>query len=379
MISWQSRPVLYLTACLLLIFQSRGFTADGIRRQQNGGEEEGLVGNSSDRRRRLLQNVQCGALGAEPGSSIVQYARYLESMTRLYQRGGESTCLPMHKACGWPRAVQHGGKRLPLFVLSVGLEGAGHHLWTELLDSPVVDCLWINGRHYQRDVGDGVPRTTVSKLASGIREQFQLRLDSGKPACKTIYDAEDSFPTGAIRKSGRVFMRPDIINIQKLDGVLFNVKYLVIIRNVTDTTLSALRRNFFTNIDTGLRTVEHTLSYLEAALRGAPCQRTMVVHYEHVLSDGEAFVKPLSSFFELEPGSPEETALRKRLVRSSGGGEMKKGLRRKEHKLTQYAECKDAGMGEKTCYDFTVALLEDFFRNRAFMWPTFAANGWDVV
>ena len=56
---------------------------------------------------------------------------------------------------------------------------------------------------------------------------------SGKAPCKTIYDAEDSFPTGAIRKTGRVFLRPDIINIQALDGVIFNVKYLIIVRNTT--------------------------------------------------------------------------------------------------------------------------------------------------
>jgi hypothetical protein len=46
-------------------------------------------------------------------------------------------------------------------------------------------------------------------------------------------DAEDSFPTGAIRKTGRVFMHPDLVNLQLLDGVLFNTKYLIILRNIT--------------------------------------------------------------------------------------------------------------------------------------------------
>lgn len=202
----------------------------------------------------------------ESKASLQSYERYFQGMDSINRRFGDrETCFPLHKSCGWPAAPSNG---LPLFVLSVGLEGAGHHLWTEILDTPVVDCLWINGRHYQRDVGDGVPRTTVAKLEAGFREQFQLRLEGGKPKCKTIYDAEDSFPTGAIRRPGRVFMRPDIINLQKLDGRLLNVKYLLILRNVTDTALSALRRNFFTNIDAELRTVEHTLSYLEAALRG---------------------------------------------------------------------------------------------------------------
>jgi hypothetical protein len=51
-----------------------------------------------------------------------------------------------------------------------------------------------------------------------------------KPPCKSIFDAEDSFPTGAIRKPGRVFMRPDLVNLHELDGVMFNIKYLIILR-----------------------------------------------------------------------------------------------------------------------------------------------------
>jgi hypothetical protein len=157
--------------------------------------------------------------------------------------------------------------------MSVGLEGAGHHLWTSLFAKPVFDCVWPNARHYQRDIGDGVPRTTVKQLSDGFKEQFKLRMESGQSPCTTIFDSEDSFPTGAIRKQGRIFNRPDLINLQKLDGVLFNIKYLVISRNVTDTALSALRRNFFSAIDPEIRTVEHTLTYIEAALRGVPCHK----------------------------------------------------------------------------------------------------------
>lgn len=157
--------------------------------------------------------------------------RYFNSMKNIYGKSAEGTCFPVHQKCGWPKSENR--KKLPLFVLSVGLEGAGHHLWTEILDQPVFDCVWINARHYMRDVGDGVPRTSVGLLRSGFLEQFKARADTGKPPCKRIYDAEDSFPTGAIRKSGRVFMRPDIVNLQKLDGVLFDVKYLIIVRNTT--------------------------------------------------------------------------------------------------------------------------------------------------
>jgi len=160
--------------------------------------------------------------------------RYFDGMKQIYSGSlGDSTCFPVHNRCGWPVVRTPQAKNLPLFVLSVGLEGAGHHLWTEIMEQPVFDCVWTNARHYFRDIADGVPRTTAAQLKSGLQEQFQMRKASGKPPCKTIYDSEDSFPTGAIRQNGRVFMRPDIVNLQQLDGVLFNVKYLLILRNTT--------------------------------------------------------------------------------------------------------------------------------------------------
>lgn len=139
--------------------------------------------------------------------------------------------------------------------------------WTEILEQPVHDCVWTNARHYERDLGDGVAKSSLPKLYDAITEQFKLRTQAGKPPCKMIYDSEDSFPTGAIRQRGRIFMRPDIVNLQLLDGVLFNTKYLIILRNVTDSTISALRRNFYTDVDLAMRTVESTLVYMEAALR----------------------------------------------------------------------------------------------------------------
>jgi cupin superfamily acireductone dioxygenase involved in methionine salvage len=88
------------------------------------------------------------------------------------------------------------------------------------------------------------PRKNLSYIVNdlisvpeGIQTQFDLRKNEGLPACKKVFDAEDSFPTGAIRKTGRLFCRPDLINVQKLDGILYDVKYLIIARNVTVSRL----------------------------------------------------------------------------------------------------------------------------------------------
>jgi hypothetical protein len=110
------------------------------------------------------------------------YASYFKGMNKLYQRIEKETCLPAHRECGWP----HSSKKLPQFVLIIGLEGSAHHFWTKLLYSPVFDCVWVNSRHYRRDVGDGVPRRTPKELRSGILEQMDIREREAPPRCRFL-------------------------------------------------------------------------------------------------------------------------------------------------------------------------------------------------
>eukprot|EP01041_Mallomonas_annulata_P002281 gene2281-4439_t len=302
----------------------------------------------------ITRQLQSLEICDKTASSNPSYQKYFTAMKNIYEND-QGTCVPVHRNCGWARSPEN---KLPLFVLSVGLEGAGHHLWTELLERPVFDCVWKNARHYQRDVADGVPRTTTAKLSEGLREQLALRKENGLAPCRSIYDSEDSFPTGAIRKSGRLFMRPDLINLQKLDGILFDIKYIIILRNVT----------------VKLRTVEHTLTYVEAAMRGVPCHKTFIAHYEHVLTDPSAYIGPLSDFLQLTPSQIK--VLSSRL--STPSHKQKPAVpSRKKHKLTQYKECKERGLDSEGCYQQVLKLLETFFYDRAFLWPTFAGNGFE--
>ena len=134
------------------------------------------------------------------------YQNYLTGMANIYKNKDSETCVPIHRACAWPPPPPSTtAPKLPLFVLSVGLEGAGHHLWSELLAEPVFapGCLWINGRHYQRDVGDGVPRLSEVTLAAGLKEQFKIRRDSGMPPCRAIFDGTYATWGERERKRGR--------------------------------------------------------------------------------------------------------------------------------------------------------------------------------
>lgn len=72
-----------------------------------------------------------------------RYANYFQDMTKIYRGQDDGTCLPLHHKCGWPKET-FGGKKLPLYVLVVGLEGSGHHFWTKLLFDPLFQCNWVN-------------------------------------------------------------------------------------------------------------------------------------------------------------------------------------------------------------------------------------------
>jgi hypothetical protein len=108
------------------------------------------------------------------------YANYFKGMNKLYHKNEKETCFPAHRECGWPNKAT----KLPQFVLIIGLEGSAHHFWTKLLYSPVFECVWVNSRHYRRDVGDGVPRRTAKELRSGILEQMEIREKEAPPRCK---------------------------------------------------------------------------------------------------------------------------------------------------------------------------------------------------
>ena len=108
-------------------------------------------------------------------------------------------------------------------------------------------------------------------------------------------------------------------------------------------------------------------------LPGIPCERVFIAHYEHVLSNPSDYIEPLTDFLELN--TLQKEALRKRLSKKG-----KSLVSRKTHKLTQYKECNEKGqLNEKNCYRHITQILDEFFIDRSFMWPTFAGNGFNVL
>ena len=71
-----------------------------------------------------------------------EYSRYFSALRPIYGDAYPQTGLEERKKCGWKQPAVDKSE-LPLFVMSVGLEGAGHHLYSELFKEPVFDCIWV--------------------------------------------------------------------------------------------------------------------------------------------------------------------------------------------------------------------------------------------
>ena len=67
------------------------------------------------------------------------YLSYFKGMNKMYENKEVGTCLPIHRECGWSKQNSH----LPQFSLVIGLEGSAHHFWTQLLYTPIFDCVWV--------------------------------------------------------------------------------------------------------------------------------------------------------------------------------------------------------------------------------------------
>lgn len=89
----------------------------------------------------------------------------------------------------------------------------------------------------------GFPHLTSEELAQALFEEYRTKVNRENERCKSILNSLDSFPFGLVVNGydatqrdghrGRAMNHADLINLQALDGILFNVKYLVLARNVT--------------------------------------------------------------------------------------------------------------------------------------------------
>jgi len=297
---------------------------------------------------------------------------YFTGVDRIYgDSHAEGVCVDDNKRCGWspPR------RDLPLLVFAVGLEGSGHQMF-QYLFSGVVDCVMKESPHYVENAkqSDTVPfkrrsrmrpsppqppfpHATSEVLGERLMEAYNAEgMNSPGGQCRTIYDGLNSFPHGYMKHTGRMFAHPDIVNLQMLDGVLFDIRYIVMVRNTVETVVTSLSRRAARGVDETLRGAESNLVYMEHALRGIPCAKIFIAHYEFIRAAPEAFLEPLTDFLAL---APEKKSV------------LKSNLLALKEKAKLQPDVKSVASDRQVWN-----IVFKFFNGRNKMWPTFRGDGY---
>eukprot|EP00049_Salpingoeca_infusionum_P009026 m.149849 g.149849 ORF g.149849 m.149849 type:complete len:799 (-) comp14209_c0_seq2:251-2647(-) len=198
---------------------------------------------------------------------------------------------------------------LPIFVLVVGIEGAGHHametVWHGLEEFYDLHFIGYNpGLHSFAKEAD-VSKAYQYSSADFERHRKQIRNLLKKPwvrGKKLIIDSRDSYPEGF---GVGALAHPDLLYLSMLDGDVIDLRVLVMSRDIVDCTMSAVRRfqvgEFqYKNAQFQARAVSENLALINNALRSIPCGKYMVLPYEKFVHQPKAYSAQLSELLSVQ-------------------------------------------------------------------------------
>ena len=226
-------------------------------------------------------------------------------------------------------------KGLPKFVFVAGIEGSGHHalkdVWWSLEKAGVKLKLVVYDQVFH---SLGIENHASYHYSSIQKAEYvkhmgptfeQARMDGS-----IVIDAQNSYPMG---KGAGPLAHPDLLMLSELDGVLFDLRVIVLFRDPVDASLSAVRRfqnneqYLYKNVEFQARMVSESLVNIHNALPHMPCDHYLVIDYERLIHHPRDFIGPLEELVgaqhdvlhgafekltprEKKPDSPEKAAQR---------------------------------------------------------------------
>lgn len=279
--------------------------------------------------------------------------------------------------CRPPTHVHAQADHLPRVFVFIGTEGSGHDLFESIFSFLPANIsidrfhpdLHLTMSNQQKSAvtqdltGAAVecPRLPYSRHVYdfGVRMSAAMK---GKLQDTNFYlRARDPFPMGRVRTP---LARPDLISLATFHGILYDLRMLVLVRNLTDTVLwSVLRR--FHNDDVGLqaRLIEDSLVYIDASLRAVPCGTFALVDVDALVKRPKTASVPMSQFLGI-PGVAKEDVY----------AAIQRGKEKWEPTLavqTGVGAAAEGDEGSETTFDGQS--LEAFFQQRVGLWPLLEA------
>ncbi|CAI5500072.1 unnamed protein product [Closterium sp. Naga37s-1] len=188
------------------------------------------------------------------------------------------------------------------------------------------------------------PRLPYARPLRAYAKEMAVRL--AEIGSSAYLRARDSYPLGRVRTP---LARPDLVHMLQLDGLLFNLKVVVISRGLSDAVRSAYRMGYHGG-DLGLqvRIVEDEMVFLDTTMRMIPCSKYIVLDFDWVADSPELVAEPLADFLGMGLTAEDIVA------------GVKGATQTKPKHQTEYPE-------------FGGQALDEFFSVRADMWPLLLA------
>ena len=206
---------------------------------------------------------------------------------------------------------------LPKFIFVAGVEGSGHHallsVWEKLRASVAMDVIVFDQTFHQLGIENHASYHYSRISLDDRREAMRPVFEHAAKNNAIVIDAQNSYPMGQYAGS---LSHPDLVQLAQLDGVLYDLRVIVLYRNPTDTVMSAVRRfrdatdpTQYKNSQFQARAVAESLVAINNALPHLPCSKWVMLQFEEFAHNPKLLLGPLSRLLEL-PKATIEPALR---------------------------------------------------------------------
>eukprot|EP00049_Salpingoeca_infusionum_P019772 m.362993 g.362993 ORF g.362993 m.362993 type:complete len:373 (+) comp21305_c0_seq1:176-1294(+) len=244
-------------------------------------------------------------------------------------------------------------KDLPLFVFVAGVEGSGHHslhgIWNSLKKHMAVEQIVFDQKFHSLDINNHASYQYSKVDVEAHKQAMQPIFEQFKQSGGIVVDTQNSYPMGMFAGS---LAHPDLLMLNELDGVLFDLRVIVLLRDLTDAAMSAVRR-FTTTKDAEYKTpqfqarmMSENLASLNNMLPLLGCEKWMALQFEDFVSNPKQFVGPFARLL----GFPK--------THFDGAFDSVRKPSAKAYNVQQQAER---------------AILADFFQRQQVLWPLIAA------
>jgi hypothetical protein len=205
---------------------------------------------------------------------------------------------------------------LPIYVVVVGVEGAGHHaletVWHGLEKYYNLYFMGYNaGVHAMAKPAD-VSRAYQFASPDFARYRASIASFLNKPWVRDkplIFDSRNSYPMGF---GVGALAHPDLVYLAQLDGDLIDLRVVVLYRDPVACVLSAVRRfkvaEFqYKNYQFQARAVQESLSLINNAIPFLPCGKFAIFPYEELVQHPHQHAQSLAQLIGVRKGHLESS------------------------------------------------------------------------